>query len=201
MAINPAEITTIRVGELPTGTIELTSKLAIENGTDLYQTDVQGLINLLNINVGTLQYEVKTLIVNQTYIDNNFNSTGLGINLCEGFAICNGNNGTTNDDGLTYNGYGTKYNVMSAVGGSRNAVVVEHSHKEFTIDLESGADSDIGVNSRVARRMTGSGGQDYRLQPSSTGANPTVGVTSTEGVSGLNRNMQPYRVVLKIMKL
>ena len=35
MAINPAEITTIRVGQLDLGTITATSKIAIENDEQL----------------------------------------------------------------------------------------------------------------------------------------------------------------------
>lgn len=201
MAINPADITTIRVGELPVGTISATSKIAVENGTDLFRISGQDLIDFININSNAFQFEIKDMYVNQAFVDDNFNGTGLGIALMEGWAICNGQNGTPNMDGLVSIGYGTNYPVLNAIGGSKNAVVVEHFHKEFTTDLESGATTDIGATSKVARRMTGSGGQDYRLQPSSTGAEPTVGVSSTEGVSGIDKNMQPYRVLLKIMKL
>lgn len=201
MPINPAEISTIRVGELPIGVIETTSKIAIENGTDLYQISGQDLIDFINTNSNAFQFEIKDMYVNQAYIDNNFDETGLGINIMTGWARCNGQNGTPNLDGLVSIGYGTNYPVINALGGSKNAVLVQHSHFEFTTDLESGADSDITSTSKVARRMTGSGGQDYRLQPSSTGANATVGMSSTEGVDGTNKNMQPYIVLLKIMKL
>jgi len=180
MPINPAEISTIRVGELPTGTIELTSKIAIENGTDLYQTDIEGLIDLLNINVGARQYQFIELYVDQTYIDTNFDATGLGIGICEGIAICNGNNGTPSDDGLVHIGYGTNYSVINAVGGSKNAVVVEHTHN-------------------VAIRG-GSSGSGYATLNDGTGTG-RIYTTDSTGVSGLNKNMQPYRVVLRCMKL
>lgn len=201
MPINPADITTIRVGELPIGDIELTSKIPVENGTQLEQVTGQKIVDFINTNSNAFQFEIRDLFVNQTYIDDNFNGTGLGVNLMTGWAICNGQNGTPNMDGLVSIGYGSNYNVINAIGGSKNAVVVEHRHELFTTDLESGADSDIGATSKVARRMTGSGGQDYRLQPSSTGADATVGLSSLEGVDGTDKNMQPYRVLLKVMKL
>jgi hypothetical protein len=94
----------------------------------LYKCTIQELVDLLSLNVGTLQYEVKTLYVNQEYIDNNFDETGLGINLMLGYAICNGANGTASVDGLVDVGYGTNYNVIGGFGGSKDAVVVEHSH-------------------------------------------------------------------------
>jgi hypothetical protein len=179
MAINPSEITTIRVGELPTGTIELTSKIAVENGTNLEQIDGQDLVDFVNINANAFQFEIKDLWVSQSYIDDNFDGTGLGVELCEGYAICNGQNGTPNLDGLVSIGYGTNYSVIKAIGGSKNAVLVEHSHT-------------IAVNTNAA----GSGNPAFE-------ASSTVGTfqTSTEGVSGINKNMQPYMVLLKIMKL
>ena len=179
MAINPSEITTIRVGELPIGTIDLTSKIGVENGTDLQQVSGQELVDFININATAFQFEIKDLWVSQAYIDDNFDGTGLGVELCEGYAICNGQNGTPNLDGLVSIGYGNNYNVIKAICGSKNAVLVEHSHA-------------IAVNTNAA----GSGFPAFE-------ASSTVGTfqTSTEGVSGINKNMQPYMVLLKIMKL
>jgi hypothetical protein len=180
MAINPAEITTIRVGELPIGTITATSKIAIENGTDLQQITGQDLIDFININSNAFQFEEKTLHVNQTYIDENFDNTGLGINLMVGWAICNGQNGTPPMDGLVNIGYGTNYNVINAYGGSKDAVVVSHSHNVVV--------SGGGAGDGFATFNDGNGtGKSY--------------TTQTTGVSGTNRNMQPYKVSLKIMKL
>jgi hypothetical protein len=180
MAINPAEITTIRVGELPTGTIDLTSKIAVENGTNLEQINGQDLIDFVNINATGLQFEIKDLWVSQGYIDDNFDSTGLGVELCEGYAICNGQNGTPNLDGLVSIGYGNNYNVIKAIGGSKNAVVVEHSHS-----IATAPNSNFGY---------------VTVQASlSTGGTPIN--TASTGESGINKNMQPYMVLLKIMKL
>jgi hypothetical protein len=182
MAINPANITTIRVGELPTGTITLTSNIPVENATDLEKITGQDLVDFININSNAFQFEIRDLFVNQAYIDTNFNETGLGILLMDGWAICNGQNGTPNMDGLVSIGYGTNYSVINAVGGSKNAVVVEHSH---TMSYGS---SGVNTATQVSRDADG---------------NTLIGLTSTNptGVSGTDKNMQPYRVLLKIMKL
>lgn len=119
MAINPADITTVRVGQLPPNLPTTESNIAHEQSDVLYRCTIAELIDLLNINVGTLQYEIKTLYVDQEYIDTNFDETGLGINICEGFAICNGSNGTPSLDGLFELGYGEDYNVIGGFGGQK----------------------------------------------------------------------------------
>jgi len=183
MAINPANITTIRVGELVPSEPTLTDKIAIEQGTDLFRCTVQELADLLTLNTGALQYEIKTLNVNQTYIDTNFDSSGLGRLLCQGFAICNGNNGTVNIDGLVSVAYGSNYNVVGGFGGSKDAVVVSHSHTVGALgDVSNNKELRFGTNADIETRFE------------------TL-TTSTVGVSGINKNMQPYIVQLKIMKL
>jgi len=183
MAINPAEITTIRVGELVPSTPTLTDKIAIEQGTDLFRCTLQQIADLLTLNTGALQYEIKTLNVNQAYIDTNFDATGLGRLLCQGFAICNGNNGTVSEDGLVSLGYGINYNTIGGFGGSKDAVVVAHSHTVGALgDVSNNKDIRFGSNPDVETRFE------------------TL-TTSTVGVSGLNKNMQPYIIQLKIMKL
>ena len=190
MAINPSEITTIRVGQLPIGDIELTSKIGVENGTDLQQISGQDLVDFVNINANAFQFEIKDLWVSQAYIDDNFNETGLGVELCEGYAICNGQNGTPNLDGLVSIGYGNNYNVIKAIGGSKNAVLVEHSHGAVIQSFnESGGGNPFGSG--------GGGTEDTYTYSGQT--NPFI--IKTAGESGINKNMQPYMVLLKIMKL
>lgn len=179
MAINPAEITTIRVGELSPALPLLDSKISIENGTDLFRCTISELIDLLNINIGSFQYEEKTLHVTQDYIDTNFDATGLGLGFLSGWAICNGLNGTKPCDGLVSIGYGTNYNVIGAFGGSKDAVVVAHTH-----------------NIRVNTNAAGTGFPAFEA----ASAQGTFATEST-GVSGVDKNMQPYIVALKIMKL
>jgi len=182
MAINPAEITTIRVGELPVGSITLTSKLAVENGTDLEQVTGQDVVDFINVNSNAFQFEVRDLWVNQAYIDTNFDGTGLGILLMDGWAICNGQNGTPPMDGLVSIGYGTNYGVIGAFGGSKDAVVVEHTHTFIGSE-----DNTPEPGSYICTNDDGSTGVQTSL--------------STTGVSGIGKNLQPYIVLLKIMKL
>jgi hypothetical protein len=106
-----------------------------------------------------------------------------------GWAICNGQNGTPNMDGLVSIGYGTNYSVINAVGGSKNAVVVEHSHTT----LPAGQRNGENAASISAAQWANSG--SFALSQ-----NVTLN-TNTVGVSGVDKNMQPYRVLLKIMKL
>lgn len=179
MAINPSEITTIRVGELPTGSVTVDSKFAVENGTDLEQVTGQQVVDFINTNSNAFQFEIRDLWVNQTYIDTNFDGTGLGTGIMEGWAICNGQNGTPPMDGLVSIGYGTNYSVIGAFGGSKDAVVVAHTH-----------------NLRVNTNAAGSGFPAFEA----ASAQGTFATEST-GVSGTDKNMQPYIVLLKIMKL
>ena len=187
MAINPADITTVRVGQLPPDLPTLESNIAHELGDILYKCTIQELVDLLSLNVGTLQYEVKTLYVNQEYIDNNFDETGLGINLCAGFAICNGANGTVSVDGLVDVGYGTNYNVIGGFGGSKDAIVVDHTHAiSFDTNLNTGSGTAKTKQAEVS--AAGSGEQ-------------IIGSIASAGIDGADKNMQPYIIALKIMKL
>ena len=187
MAINPADITTVRVGQLPPDLPTLESNIAHELGDILYKCTIQELVDLLSLNVGTLQYEVKTLYVNQEYIDTNFDETGLGINLCAGFAICNGANGTVSVDGLVDVGYGTNYNVIGGFGGEAMHQLTEnemptHTH-DFVIPATSGAGGSNAVN------FNGNNNS------------PTTLTTQPKGLGDFHNNMQPYIIALKIMKL
>jgi len=104
-----------------------------------------------------------------------------------GYAICNGNNYTTNIDGRVGIAYGETYNVMMQTGGSKDAVVVAHSH---TTDL--GSESfQAGGNANAASS----------LQPTPSNPGVRFRTTNTVGVSGTDKNMQPYIVELKVMKL
>jgi len=182
MAIDPGLITTIRVGELPPNPFSLTDKIPHEVGTDLKQGTIQELIDFISPFVNAIQFQVITLHVNQAYIDANFDVTGLGTNLMIGYAIVNGNNGTLNIDGKVDIAYGSTYNVIGQTGGSKDAVVVAHSH-----------------NIRRQSKNASGAGSEYVLDNS--GVSATMSTTESTGVSGVNKNMQPYIVVLKVMKL
>jgi len=182
--INPDLITTVRVGELAPEPFSLTDLIPHEVGVDLKSGTIQQLLDLLRPLVGKLQYEVIEMDVTTQYITDNFDSTGLGINLCEGFAICNGNNGTKNRDGRTGIAYGTNYSFVGFVGGEATHTLTipelpSHTH-DFISYIQSGSNS-------------GSGGE-------AAGYFSTIPTAPTgSGVS--HNNMQPYIVTLMIMKL
>jgi len=185
MAINPADITTIRVGELAAALPNLTDNIAHEIGTDLFRCTIQELVDLFNINANAFQYEVKTLYVTEEYIDNNLDETGLGINLLTGWAEINGNNGTPPAAGMFELSRKTGVYEIGSFGGSKDAVLVSHYH---SYDLPLDGIGTENIQSLVNSANSDEGKQNY-------------GNTSTAGESGEGKNMPPYYVCLKIMKL
>ena len=190
--IDPNLITTTRVGELPPFAFSLTDLIPHEVGTDLKSGTIQQLLDFLRPLVGKLQFEVVRMSVNTQYIVDNFDlvpgpNMGLGTNLCLGFAICNGNNGTENLDGRSGIGYGTVNNFVGLTGGSTThaltvAEMPVHSHVINEVYNENNAGTKVG-----------SGG----------GSIEAVGTqsTATSG-SGTPHNIQdPYIVQLYMMKL
>ena len=127
--------------------------------------------------------DVKEVDCNAAYIAANFDNTGLGTNERLGWAICNGANGTKDRGGRVSMGYGNGYTTPGAVGGSKDAVVVSHNHS-----FSSSAGNDGGTGLQVI--TTGQSNE----------AGGTFGLTST-GVSGTDKNLQPYIVTLFIQKL
>ena len=138
----------------------------------------KALLDFLNQNIAQ-QYDIKAIYANSTYLGNNFDSNGLGKNLRAGWAICNGNNGTPNISNRVIVSYGSDFPTLNAVGGSKDAVVVSHNHT-YSEYVQQGSNS-------------GSGGEAAGYF--------AKGTTSTVGESGLNKNMQPYIVLVYIMKL
>ena len=183
--INPNDITTIRVGELPPNPPTLESKIPHELGTDLKYFTIQQLITFLQPYVGVFQYETKRVAVTQAYIDENFDETGLGRNICIGWAIRNGNNGTDNIDGRVGVAYGASNNVIGQTGGSKNAVLVQHNH---AMGDQSGSSGSGTTNIRYLGR---------EIESNSLG----IPYTDFSGESGAGKNMQPYIIDLYIMKL
>lgn len=134
-----------------------------------------------------MKYEVIEIDVNlterPTFLVDNFTSTGLGKGDYLGYAICNGQNGTKDRGGKVAIGYDqTNYPNIGATGGSKDAVLVEHSHE-------------IAYQGHNAA----GGGSEWVLDNSS--ASTTVTSTKSAGVSGVGKNMQPYIVTLFIQKL
>ena len=94
----------------------------------------------------------------------------------------------------------TSFDVLGETGGSKDSVVVSHTHTASV--------TDPGHKHTVSYDIRGDGfGGSYAMSASAGGSTKdtstaTTGVTvgiSTEGVSGTNANLQPY-VVVKMWK-
>ncbi len=131
-------------------------------------------------NRGDKSGTIKIKDCSNAYITANFDGTGLGINEELGYAICNGQNGTRNWNGKVPVAYGTSYSTMGATGGSKDAVVVAHSHSIATAPNDA-------IGYVTAKTSSSTGG--------------TAINTNSAGESGTDKNMQPYIVTLVTMKL
>ena len=141
------------------------------------------LLNFIQSNLSQ-SGDIKVIKADATYLANNFEVDGLGKNLRAGWAICNGNNGTDNLQGRVPIHYSANF-PLGTVGGSKDAVVVEHSHNytQYTLDQE------VSSNGNGVRSLNKNDSQSGSF------------TTSTTGVSGTNKNMQPYLATVYIMKL
>lgn len=126
--------------------------------------------------------------VTNQYIADNFDGTGLGINLEAGYAMCNGNNGTRNWAERVPVAYGGTMTTMGDAQGSKDSVVVEHTHSST-----ASTNIEYGTGDGVTRQRT-------PAVSAGVGNSISVGI-STTGVSGVGKNMQPYIVTLAVMKI
>jgi hypothetical protein len=126
--------------------------------------------------------DVMMLSCSNAYIVDNFDGTGFGIADRVGWAICNGSNGTRNYNGKVPLAYGTDYLTMGATGGSKDAIVVAHVH-----GIKYGAN--------------GSGTKYPETPYISDIVGSDMQGTESTGVSGTDKNMQPYVVTLFIQKI
>ena len=98
-----------------------------------------------------------------------------------GFVLCNGSNNTPDLRDRFIIGAGNNYNV-DATGGSKDAILVSHSHTTLNFVARSGyaEPRNFGV------------GTDGNCN--------NTGGTDTQGESGTNKNLPPYHALCFIMK-
>jgi hypothetical protein len=160
-------------------------KIAMINGIGTGEPNTAEEIR--NILMELLDPPAKTIVikdVSNSYITANFDGTGLGVNEEEGYAICNGANGTRNWAERVPLAYGGAFLIMGATGGSADSVVVAHDHT-FANTLTGKGSGGIG---------------DFASTASNTDYSDNIKTEST-GVSGAGKNYQPYIVTLVTMKL
>lgn len=114
-----------------------------------------------------------------------------------GWYLCNGSNGTPDLRDRFVVGAGTSY-AVAGTGGSKDAVVVSHTHAitdpGHTHTSTLAIASDSGGNSNYA------GGTNTSVGTKATGSNTTgISVNST-GVSGTDANLPPYYALAYIYK-
>lgn len=133
------------------------------------------------VTVGSwLRGDTKEVVCDSAYLTKFFDSSGLGRLDRKGWAVMNGSNGTVNDNGLVVVAYGANYPTLGATGGSKDAVVVAHNH---------------GIANNTGN-FSSTGG----IAPVSFGTSYTQ-FSESAGVSGTDKNMQPYVVRLRIQKI
>jgi len=140
--------------------------------------------------------------VNQTFINDNFPG-GAGVaGIYAGWFVANGANGTDDMGGKVAIGQGNGY-AVGASGGSKDAVVVAHTHATVAdyANAENLPGTALTANNAVAKVKQNDGDLKYNLVPALSGTVATVGKSGETGVSGADKNMQPYRVVLCIQFL
>lgn len=131
-----------------------------------------------------------------------------------GWALCDGTSGTPNLQDRFVIGAGSSY-AVAATGGSKDAIVVSHSHTVSGSTTTAGDHVHSillsGLNTaepRAAARITaGNDGYDQAGAAGnylSTAGNHThsiSGTTNTQGSSATNANLPPYYALAYIMKL
>lgn len=214
MEIDPTLITTKQVSELPPNPLSPTSLFPHQVGDILSQVSMEQLLLYVRSQSFSQPYETKFLTLPQgianAYINENFDMSngpnkgiGKSTGLWNGWAIQNGNNGTYNLDGRVLMGYGAIYNTIGQSLGSPDSVLLAHSHTMFGNEIvDQGLPiSDNNSPAKEGFNGGGDGNQNYRIRASNS--SPTVGKTSTVGVTetGLGKNIQPSVVCLIIYKL
>ena len=130
----------------------------------------------------------------------------------DGWALCNGSNGTPNLQDRFVVGAGSGY-AVAATGGSANAVLVTHSHT---------TDSTINESDTNAKSLTGTFRNDPQPDPTGIFSQTNINhnedsdqgtngrlvaidathrhTTDSQGESGTNKNLPPYYALAYIMR-
>jgi microcystin-dependent protein len=117
-----------------------------------------------------------------------------------GWVLCDGNNSTPNLVDRFVLGAGTTTPAKGTTGGSKDAIVVSHSHTvtdpghAHTIPLYNGVSSGSFV------KNTSMSTQQGTQTPGTNSATTGISIAAT-GAAGTNANLPPYYALCYIMKL
>ena len=207
MAIDPNIVTTVQVKELPPNPLHPEDNLVHEVGDQLSRHTLQELVDYIRSQSVSYAYEVKLLRPpSPEYITDNFDMTpgenqGLGKidGLWSGWAICNGNNGTDNDDGITYIGYGANYATIGQFLGTKTeTLTINQIPSHRFLNGVSNDNLNPYVYGGTTIDMPGLAVAEVRDEG---GARTYQGYTNYIGGGQSHNNIQPSKVMLKIMKL
>jgi hypothetical protein len=131
--------------------------------------------------------------------------SGSSASIPSGWYLCNGSNGTPDLRNRFIVGAGDTY-AVGAVGGSANAIVVEHTHTGTTNTTGAHThgltqiprNTNIGVRSGLYDQTVNGSGSTYVTD--SAGDHRHTFTTDSTGSSGTNANLPPYYALCYIMK-
>ena len=121
-----------------------------------------------------------------------------------GWYLCNGQNGTPDLRDSFVIGAGNSY-AVGATGGSKDAIVVSHTHTATSTVTDPGHFHTYGLSGNSNQSLSGGPSQaNLGVTTSNTGTAST-GITvattnATAGVSGTNANLPPYYALAFIQK-
>lgn len=147
---------------------------------------VRGILGAL-ADGATFTNEMKLMDTTNVYIAANFDGTGLGINEMLGYAIANGQNGTRDWGGRVPVGYDASlYPTLGFAGGTKEVTLTTNQIPPLNVPF-TGSNADNGDSGSL-------------IITSNTQSNGARNLT-TAGGGQPHDNMQPYRVILYVMKL
>ena len=127
--------------------------------------------------------------------------SGAVANIPSGWSLCNGSNNTPNLQDKFVVGAGSTYNPTDN-GGSADAVLVTHSHTANVNDpghKHTAGAADGNVNNQPSSPFQKTeDGRENVIETDTATTGVSVAIT-TEGVSGVNKNLPPYFALAYIM--
>jgi hypothetical protein len=192
---NPSWITSLAASKVGLGNVTNESKTTMFTNAALTGTPTAPTptVSSGNTQIATKEYadNIKTYAVPSGGI---IMWSGAIANIPTGWALCDGSNGTPDLRDKFVMGAGSTY-AVAATGGSKDAVVVSHSHNV----TDPGHTHTYGASNNWGSGSANS--FDARnLGSYTTGNSPTGISVDTEGVSGTNANLPPYYALAYIMK-